>query len=56
MQFNAVYAKRVTIMPKDLEIAFCNVKDLGAYYNIIKEYSRRKRVRGSLKHKEPNNS
>jgi hypothetical protein len=56
MQFNTVHAKRVTIMPKDLEIAFRNVEDLGAYYNIIKEYGRRKRVRGSLEHKEPDNS
>jgi hypothetical protein len=56
MQFNTVYAKRVTIMPKDIEIAFCNVEDLGAYYNIIIEYSCRKRVRGSLKYKKPNNS
>jgi hypothetical protein len=56
MQFNTVYAKLVTIIPKVLEIAFRNVEDLGAYYNIIKEYSYRKRVRGSLKYKKPNNS
>jgi hypothetical protein len=55
MQFNAVHAKRVTITPKDLEIAFHNVEHLGAYYNIIKEYGGRKRSRGGLEHEEPDN-